>query len=407
MAKSGGPTKPAKLTRAEKKALRAEKRSKRRETWRNLRQAFTLTRQNDHRFIPYLVIAACRRGRDRLPALFLIIDSPYFPIPFAVIVGLLAAMFVFCRRAQRSMFAQAEGQPGAAGWMLQQQTARRLAADPRRSPAPPQLDAVHRLVGRPGVVLVGEGAPHRVRGLIAQEKKRTARVVGDTPIYDVIVGTGEGDVRLGKLNRYLLKLPAQPVQGPGRPRSRSGWRRSVAGARRCRRARCRRARRCATCSARSADAPEGPTAMTPQRTAAYRGETIGLPATGQRIARATGAAAGRLRRRLRRLRPGRRAVRASLHRGGGAGTTGCPASWSLIPFASTTSSGCSSPGARSACTCSGCASSGSTASPRRPAAGDRAHRCCCSLLVPALIFDRDGRGLHDRLTDTAVVRACL
>jgi uncharacterized RDD family membrane protein YckC len=28
-----------------------------------------------------------------------------------------------------------------------------------------------------------------------------------------------------------------------------------------------------------------------------------------------------------------------------------------------------------------------------------------ALLLPALIFDRDGRGLHDRLTDTAVVRA--
>jgi uncharacterized RDD family membrane protein YckC len=27
------------------------------------------------------------------------------------------------------------------------------------------------------------------------------------------------------------------------------------------------------------------------------------------------------------------------------------------------------------------------------------------LLVPALIFDRDGRGLHDRFTDTAVVRS--
>ena len=27
------------------------------------------------------------------------------------------------------------------------------------------------------------------------------------------------------------------------------------------------------------------------------------------------------------------------------------------------------------------------------------------LFVPAVIFDRDGRGLHDRLTDTAVVRA--
>jgi hypothetical protein len=27
------------------------------------------------------------------------------------------------------------------------------------------------------------------------------------------------------------------------------------------------------------------------------------------------------------------------------------------------------------------------------------------LLVPALIYDRNGRGLHDRLTDTAVVRS--
>jgi hypothetical protein len=27
------------------------------------------------------------------------------------------------------------------------------------------------------------------------------------------------------------------------------------------------------------------------------------------------------------------------------------------------------------------------------------------LFVPALIFDRDGRGMQDRLTDTAVVRA--
>ncbi len=67
---------------------------------------------------------------------------------------------------------------------------------------------MHRLVGRPGVVLVGEGAPHRVRGLIAQEKKKVARISGDTPIYDVIVGTGDGELRLARLSRYLLKLPS-------------------------------------------------------------------------------------------------------------------------------------------------------------------------------------------------------
>jgi F0F1-type ATP synthase assembly protein I len=211
MARSGGSAqkgvKPAKLTRAEKKEARATKRRSRRESFRNLKQAFVLTKQNDPRFVPYLVMVFVVGAALAYLVVFLITGSPLIPIAFAVIVGLFAALFMFSRRAQHTMFRQAEGQPGAAGWMLQQQ----LRGDWRLTQAvagTTQLDAVHRLVGRPGVVLVGEGAPHRVKGLIAQEKKRTARVVGETPIYDVIVGTGEGDLRLSKLNRYLLKLPA-------------------------------------------------------------------------------------------------------------------------------------------------------------------------------------------------------
>ena len=197
----------AKLSRADKKALRAGKRQQRRETFSNLRQAFTLTRQADPKFLPLLVMSAVVAMAAVYVIVYLISDSPYLPIPLAVIFGLVVAMFVFSRRAQKSMFAQAEGQAGAAGWMLRQQ----LRGDWRLTEAvagTTQLDAVHRLVGRPGVVLVGEGAAHRVRGLIAQEKKRTARVVGDVPIYDITIGTGEGDIRLGRLNRYLLKLPA-------------------------------------------------------------------------------------------------------------------------------------------------------------------------------------------------------
>jgi hypothetical protein len=207
MAKSGGSKKPAKLSREDKKALRAANREKRRETFRNVKQAFTLTKQADPRFVPFLVMSTV----VVLAALYLIVyfitDSVYLPIPFAVLGAFLVGMFVFSRRAQQSMYAQAEGQAGAAGWMLRQQ----LRGDWRLTEVvagTTQLDAVHRLVGRPGVVLVGEGAPHRVKGLLAQEKKRTARVVGDTPIYDITIGTGEGDIRLGKLNRYLLKLPS-------------------------------------------------------------------------------------------------------------------------------------------------------------------------------------------------------
>ena len=198
---------PGKLTRVEKKQARAAKKQSRRDTWRNVVQAFRLTRESDSRLVPYMAGLGVLTAAVVYVVVMLVSGGYYLPIPIAVLGGLLVAMIVFSRRAQRAMFSQAEGQPGAAGWMLQQQ----LKGDWRLTQAvagTTQLDAVHRLVGRPGVVLVGEGAQHRVRGLIAQEKKKTARITGDTPIYDVIVGTGEGEVRLGKLSRYLLKLPA-------------------------------------------------------------------------------------------------------------------------------------------------------------------------------------------------------
>ena len=199
--------KTAKPTRAEKKAQRATKKQARRETLRNIREAFRITRANDRRLIPYLVLFGLLGSAAAYFIVFAVTSSAIVPIPFTVLTGLVVAMFVFSRRAQRAMFSQAEGQPGAAGYMLSQQLKRdwRLTQGVAGTV---QLDAVHRLVGRPGVVLVGEGAEHRVRGLIAQEKKRISRIAGDTPIYDFIVGTGDGGVPLSKLSRQLLKLPA-------------------------------------------------------------------------------------------------------------------------------------------------------------------------------------------------------
>ena len=57
------------------------------------------------------------------------------------------------------------------------------------------MDVVHRAVGRPGVVLVGEGSPTRLPSLLAAEKKRVARVAFDVPIHDFQVGDGQGQVR--------------------------------------------------------------------------------------------------------------------------------------------------------------------------------------------------------------------
>jgi hypothetical protein len=138
----------------------------------------------------------------------LITGHLYLFIPLALAAGALAALFMFSRRAQNAAYSEADGQPGAALYVLRNlrgsdwKTTEAVAATA-------QLDAVHRLTGRPGVVLVGEGSPQRVRALLAQEKRRLSRLIGDTPIYDVLVGSGEGQVPLNKLNAYLLrKLPS-------------------------------------------------------------------------------------------------------------------------------------------------------------------------------------------------------
>ncbi|HEY3737102.1 MAG TPA: DUF4191 domain-containing protein [Jatrophihabitans sp.] len=196
----------------EKKATRAAKRGKRRETWSNLKQAFVLTRKTDKKLVPYMAGAGIGAAGVVFVVVWLVSGKPLIGIPVAVAAGVIAAMLIFSRRAQKSMFGQAEGQPGAAGWMLSQ----RLRGDWRLTQAVAgnaQLDAVHRLVGRPGIVLVGEGSPVRVRGLIASEKRNLSRIAGDTPIYDFTVGNGEDEIPLAKLNRKLLTLPSNLSKG--------------------------------------------------------------------------------------------------------------------------------------------------------------------------------------------------
>ena len=88
------------------------------------------------------------------------------------------------RRIQNTVYGKAESQPGAAAWALDQSFG--LACQPGVA-ATTNFDAVHRVVGRCGIVLVGEGSP-TASPLMMQEKKKVARVVGDTPIYELIVG---------------------------------------------------------------------------------------------------------------------------------------------------------------------------------------------------------------------------
>jgi Domain of unknown function (DUF4191) len=128
-----------------------------------------------------------------------------FLIPLGVLLGLLAATILFGRFAQRAQYRAIEGQPGAAAAILQNMRGN-WTVTPAVT-ANRNMDVVHRAVGRPGVVLVGEGAPARLSGLLAAEKKKTARVAHDVPIFEFQVGNGEGQIPVSQLQRKIMRLP--------------------------------------------------------------------------------------------------------------------------------------------------------------------------------------------------------
>jgi hypothetical protein len=128
-----------------------------------------------------------------------------FFAPLGVLGGLLAAIILFGRYAQSAQYSAIEGQPGAAAAILQ--TMRGGWTVTPAVSANRNMDVVHRAVGKPGVVLVGEGSPSRLPSLLAAEKKRVARVAYDVPIYDMQVGNEEGQIPVRKLQRKLMRLP--------------------------------------------------------------------------------------------------------------------------------------------------------------------------------------------------------
>jgi hypothetical protein len=130
-----------------------------------------------------------------------------FLIPLGVLLGLLIALILFGRYSQAAQFSAIEGQPGAAAAVLQNMRGNWTVTPGiagNRS-----MDMVHRAVGRPGVILIGEGSPNRLASLLAAEKKRVARVAYEVPVFEFQIGNGEGQVPISKLQRKIMRLPRQ------------------------------------------------------------------------------------------------------------------------------------------------------------------------------------------------------
>ena len=127
----------------------------------------------------------------------------YFGI-LSIPLALLAAFFTFTRFANTAAFSSIEGQVGAGASVLM--SIRKGFTTTPAVNADRNQNMVHRTVGRPGIIIVGEGTP-AVRSLVQDEKKKVERFVPGVPVHEIYVGDYEGAVPLRKLQKKIKNLP--------------------------------------------------------------------------------------------------------------------------------------------------------------------------------------------------------
>ena len=173
-----------------------------RERLRQIGLVFKFTAKNDRLFLPLVIIAPL------VPiafAVFATISWGPLWIPVGLLLAMLAVLIVLNLRANRAVLNQAADTPGSSATIVQN-----MRGDWRVTPtiaSTTQMDMVHLVVCRAGVILLGEGHPARVRALLGQERKRLSKIIGSADLRDFTIGTAEGEIPVKKLRMTLMKLP--------------------------------------------------------------------------------------------------------------------------------------------------------------------------------------------------------
>jgi hypothetical protein len=176
-----------------------------------LKQVYTVSKQADPNIGRWMLLTFLG-----IVAVFLIVglvlDTPIFLGIAGVLFGILGATIVMSRRAERAAYRSIEGQAGAAGaaltsirrgWYTDREP---VAADVARAGDVSSAAMVYRALGRPGVVLVGEGPLSRVQKLLVKEQRRVERVAPGVPVTTLIVGNDDGQVPLNKVASRVQRL---------------------------------------------------------------------------------------------------------------------------------------------------------------------------------------------------------
>jgi hypothetical protein len=123
-----------------------------------------------------------------------------------ILVGILLVMIVLGRRAEKIAYEQIEGRPGAVGAVVQSALRRSWRGSEVPIAINRNQDAVYRVVGRGGIVLISEGSRQRTQRMAADEERKIRRALRNVEIVHLYVGPDGDGVPLARLSKTLVKL---------------------------------------------------------------------------------------------------------------------------------------------------------------------------------------------------------
>jgi hypothetical protein len=180
-----------------------------------IRQIYQVSRQTDPNIGWWMLLSALVVFAVLL-VVGLFTGHPYLFGFFGIMFGLMVAMLVMSRRAERAAYKSIEGKAGATGaalgalrrgWYYDKEP---VAAEAPRGRNPRDIAnaaMVFRAIGRPGVVLVAEGPKGPAIRLAESERKKVTRVTGgNVPITVLRIGQGDDAVPVNKLTKRITKL---------------------------------------------------------------------------------------------------------------------------------------------------------------------------------------------------------
>jgi hypothetical protein len=175
---------------------------------KQLWQIFQLTKKSDKALVPILILTLVAPLAGGITLAIFISAGSILTLVLYIITGIMVSilltLIVMGQRAEKTAYQQISGQPGAVGAVLRS-ALRRIwqASEFPVAVNPRSQEAVYRAVGKPGVVLIGEGPQSRTKKMLDDERRAVLRAVPDIPVHFIFVGPDADATPLPRLSKKM------------------------------------------------------------------------------------------------------------------------------------------------------------------------------------------------------------